>query len=136
LADRFVTFFYAHLDGASRELRYANAGHNAPVVMHRDGSCDRLDAGGGVLGVFANQAYLMGTMNLEPGDRVVLFTDGVTEACVPNGEEFGEARLLQLIEENREASAQQLQQLILNAAGEFSAGNWHDDATVLVLAAE
>jgi sigma-B regulation protein RsbU (phosphoserine phosphatase) len=136
LADRFVTFFYAHLDGASRELRYANAGHNAPIVMHRDGSCDRLDAGGGVLGVFANQDYLMGTVFLEPGDRVVLFTDGVTEACVPNGEEFGEARLLQLISENREVSAQQLQQLILNAAGEFSEGNWHDDATVLALAAE
>jgi phosphoserine phosphatase RsbU/P len=136
LADRFVTFFYAHLDGASRELRYANAGHNAPIVMHRDGSCDRLDAGGGVLGVFPNQDYLMGTVFLEPGDRVVLFTDGVTEACVPNGEEFGEARLLQLISENREASAQHLQQLILNAAGEFSEGNWHDDATVLALAAE
>jgi sigma-B regulation protein RsbU (phosphoserine phosphatase) len=134
VSDRFVTFFYAQLDGASRELRYTNAGHNTPILMHRDGSHERLDAGGGVVGVFPKQAYLMGTLQLAPGDRVVLFTDGVTEACVPNGEEFGEPRLLQLIQENRETSAHELQKKILNAAAEFSEGNWHDDATVLVIA--
>src|ERR1700722_7041500 len=135
-SDRFVTFFYAHLDGASRELRYANAGHNAPIVVHRDGSHERLEEGGGVLGVFAIQPYSMSVVKLEAGDRVVLFTDGVTEACVPNGEEFGEARLLRLVEENRSESAQEVQKIILKAAGEFSEGNWHDDATVLVLAVE
>jgi phosphoserine phosphatase RsbU/P len=135
-SDRFVTFFYAQLDRTSRELRYANAGHNAPIVMHRDGSHDRLEEGGGVLGVFAMQPYSMSTMKLEAGDRVVLFTDGVTEACVPNGEEFGEGRLLRLIEEHHEATAQELQGLILDAAGGFSGGNWHDDATVLVLAVQ
>jgi phosphoserine phosphatase RsbU/P len=132
-SDRFVTFFYAHLDGASRELRYANAGHNAPIVVHRDGSHERLQEGGGVLGVFELQPCSMGTVKLASGDRVVFFTDGVTEACVPNGEEFGEGRLLQFIEENREAPAQELQELILKAVGEFSQGNWHDDATVLAL---
>jgi phosphoserine phosphatase RsbU/P len=136
LSDRFVTFFYAHLDGASRELRYVNAGHNAPIVVHRDGTHERLDVGGGVVGVFPMQSYLMGTLELQPGDRLVLFTDGVTEACVPNGEEFGESRLLRLVEENRGAPAQELQKLILNASGEFSEGNWHDDATVVVLAVE
>jgi sigma-B regulation protein RsbU (phosphoserine phosphatase) len=135
-SDRFVTFFYAQLDRTSRELRYVNAGHNAPIVMHRDGSHDRLEEGGGVLGVFATQPYSMSTMKLEAGDRMVLFTDGVTEACVPNGEEFGEGRLLRLIEENHEATAQELQGLILHAAGGFSGGNWHDDATVLVLAVQ
>ena len=135
-SDRFVTFFYAHLDRASRELRYANAGHNAPIVVHRDGSHERLEEGGGVLGVFAMQPYSMSVVKLEAGDRVVLFTDGVTEACVPNGEEFGEARLLRLVEENRSESAQEVQKIILKAAGEFSEGNWHDDATVLVLAVE
>src|SRR3984957_12257301 len=135
-SDRFVTFFYAHLDRGSRELRYANAGHNAPIVVHRDGSHERLEEGGGVLGVFAIQPYSMSVVKLEAGDRVVLFTDGVTEACVPNGEEFGEARLLRLVEENRSESAQEVQKIILKAAGEFSEGNWHDDATVLVLAVE
>jgi sigma-B regulation protein RsbU (phosphoserine phosphatase) len=135
-SDRFVTFFYAQLDGTSRELRYANAGHNAPIVMHRDGSHERLEEGGGVLGVFAMQPYSMSTIKLEVGDRVVLFTDGVTEACVPNGEEFGEARLLRLIEENCRATAQELQEIILRAAGEFSEGHWHDDATVLVISVQ
>jgi len=82
------------------------------------------------------QPYAMSVVKLEAGDRVVLFTDGVTEACVPNGEEFGEARLLRLIEENRGESAQEVQKIILKAAGEFSEGNWHDDATVLVLAVQ
>jgi len=135
-SDRFVTFFYAQLDGASRELRYANAGHNPPIVVHRDGSHERLTEGGGVLGVFANQPYAMVRMKLAPGDRVALFTDGVTEACVPNGEEFGEERLLRIIEENRGASAQELQEMILAAAGKFSEGDWHDDATVMVVAVE
>jgi sigma-B regulation protein RsbU (phosphoserine phosphatase) len=75
-------------------------------------------------------------MKLAPGDRVALFTDGVTEACVPNGEEFGEERLLRIIEENRGASAQELQEMILAAAGKFSEGDWHDDATVMVVAVE
>src|SRR5271156_2711460 len=115
VSDRFVTFFYAIVDSASRELCYANAGHNRPIVVRRDGSHENLDEGGGVLGVFAAQSYSRGVVKLAPGDRVVLFTDGVTEACVPNGEEFSEPRLLQLVTENREASAQELQKLILRA---------------------
>lgn len=135
-SDRFITFFYAQLDGPTRRLRYANAGHNMPIVMHRDGSCDRLEAGGGVLGVFQMQAFTMGTQQLASGDRVVLFTDGVTEARNPDGEEFGESRLLRLLEENREASAQDLQKEILRVIGEFCHGTWHDDATLVVIAVE
>jgi sigma-B regulation protein RsbU (phosphoserine phosphatase) len=132
--DRFITLFYAQLDGAARLLRYVNAGHNAPIVFHRDGSHDRLDVGGGVLGVFQMQAFALGAQTLAPGDRVLLFTDGVTEAHCTEGEEFGEARLLQLLDENREASAQDLQKAILRAAGDFCMGNWHDDATLVVIA--
>jgi len=134
LSDRFVTFFYARLDGRSGELHYANAGHNAPVLLRGDGSYERLDAGGGVLGVFPNHAYLMGATTLQRGDRVVFYTDGVTEASVPNGEEFGDGRLLRLLEECCGKSAAELQDCILSAAGTFSEGNWHDDATVMVVA--
>ena len=134
--DRFITFFYAQLDGPSRLLRYTNAGHNAPILLHRDGSYERLEAGGGVLGVFPHQTFATGAAQLAPGDRVILFTDGVTEACDAAGEEFGEARLLHLLEENRVAAAAVLQEKILAVAGEFSGGHWHDDATLLVLAVE
>src|SRR5271163_1622908 len=84
--DRFITFFYAQLDGPARILRYTNAGHNAPILLHGDGSYERLEAGGGVLGVFPNQTFAAGAAPLAPGDRVILFTDGVTEASDAAGE--------------------------------------------------
>jgi phosphoserine phosphatase RsbU/P len=133
-ADRFITFFYAQLDGASRRLRYTNAGHNAPIVFHRDGTFERLQEGGGILGVFPTQEFSTGTCELVSGDRLLLFTDGVTEAHVPEGEEFGEARLLELLERNREASAEDLQRIVLQAAADFCSGHWHDDATLIVVA--
>jgi sigma-B regulation protein RsbU (phosphoserine phosphatase) len=133
-SDRFITFFYAQLDGPARRLAYVNAGHNAPFVLRADGSHDRLRDGGAVLGVFASPDYELGSAQLSPGDRVILFTDGVTEASNLAGEEFGEARLLRLLEDHRALSADELQAKILAAAGEFSGGRWQDDATLLVLA--
>jgi sigma-B regulation protein RsbU (phosphoserine phosphatase) len=133
-SDRFITFFYAQLDGVARQLRYTNAGHNAPIVAHKDGSHDRLREGGGILGVFPVQAFDMGVYDLAAGDRVLLFTDGVTEACNPEGEEFGDARLLQLLKENRELSAEDLQRKILSVVAEFCRGHWLDDATLIAIA--
>src|SRR4029077_5862754 len=133
---RVITFFYAQLDGAARRLHYVNAGHNAPIVVHRDGSHERLDVGGGVLDVFSLLTYAAGTRELDAGDRVVLFTDGVTEASDPENEEYGESRLLRLLEENRGGSAVGVQRKILTAAGEFCRGIWHDDATLIVIAVE
>jgi sigma-B regulation protein RsbU (phosphoserine phosphatase) len=133
-SDRFITFFYAQLDGPMRRLVYVNAGHNAPFVVRSDGSHERLREGGTVLGVFASRNYEMGSAQLSAGDRVILFTDGVTEACSPAGEEFGEARLLRLLKDHRTLSADELQAKILAVVGEFSGGRWQDDATLLVLA--
>lgn len=135
-SDRFITLFYAHLDGPERRLRYANAGHNLPIVVHRDGSCDRPAEGSGVLGVFELQTYAMGVQELAPHDRVVLFTDGVTEACDREQREFGETRLLQLVQENCELGADELQRVILKAVGEYCGGNWSDDATLIVIEVE
>ncbi len=133
-SDRFITFFYAQLDGPARMLRYVNAGHNPPVVLHRDGSHYRLTEGGGVFGAFPNQTFAMGTTRLEPGDRVVLFTDGVTEAADAEDQEFGEERLVRLLQENCISTAKEIQAKILQAAGEFCRGAWQDDATLLILA--
>jgi sigma-B regulation protein RsbU (phosphoserine phosphatase) len=133
-SDRFITFFYAQLEGPNGRLTYVNAGHNAPFVVRADGSHERLQEGGAVLGVFASCNYEMGSAQLFPGDRVILFTDGVTEACNLAGEEFGEARLLRLLENHRTLSADELQAKILAVVAEFSGGRWQDDATLLVLA--
>ena len=111
-----------------------NAGHNSPIVMHRDGSHDRLCEGGGVLGIFAMQTYAMGAEDLQTGDRVLLFTDGVTEARDADGTEFGEARLIQLMEDHRDTSADELQRKIMSVVGDFCEGNFHDDATMIVVA--
>ena len=132
-SDRFITFFYGQLDAPTAVLRYVNAGHNPPIVLHRDGSHHRLQEGGGVLGVFPNQAFAVGMMQLEPGDRVVLFTDGVTEASNSQEEEFGEDRLLRVLKENRTSNATEIQKKILAFAAEFSRTTWHDDATLLIL---
>jgi phosphoserine phosphatase RsbU/P len=132
-SDRFITFFYALLEGATRRLRYANAGHNAPFVLHADGTHERLHEGGCVLGVFDDQGYGLGSAQLTRGDRVILFTDGVTEAWNSAGEEFGETRLLRVLEEHRRTSPQELQEKILNTVAGFSNGHWRDDATLLVL---
>ena len=132
--DRFITFFYAQLDGATRRLRYANAGHNAPFVLHQDGTHERLQEGGCVLGVFEDQYYELGTAQLADGDRVVLFTDGVTEARSSADEEFGEARLLRVLEEHRALAPGELQEEILRTVAGFSGSHWTDDATLLVLA--
>ena len=133
-SDRFITFFYARLDGTTRRLEYVNAGHNPPFVIRADGSHERLREGGAVLGVFDSRNYELGSAQLFPGDRVVLFTDGVTEAGNPGGDEFGEARLLQLLKDHRTLSAEEIQAKILAAVGEFSGGRWQDDATLVVLA--
>jgi len=135
-ADRFITFFYAELDGPSRRLHYVNAGHNAPMVIHRDGSHTRLDEGGGVLGVFPMQRFAGGTEELVAGDRLLLFTDGVTEARNPEGEEFGDARLVRLLREMGNTSAQELQKAILAQVGGFCRGIWDDDATLIAVEVE
>ncbi len=132
--DRFITLFYAQLDGSARRLRYANAGHNAPIVVHAAGSHERLQEGGGVLGIFEEQSFGLGTVDLAPGDRLVLFTDGVTEASNREGEEFGEQRLLSLLGEHRALPASAIKEKIAAAISEFSGGHLTDDATLLVLA--
>src|SRR5271156_3937922 len=133
-SDRFITFFYAHLDGESRQLCYANAGHNAPIIAHRDGTHERLTDGGGVLGIFQSQNYAKGSCTLLPGDHLLLFTDGVTEASRPDGEEFGDARLIRVLAESSEATAEQLQKTILDTVGSFCDGNCQDDATLIAIA--
>jgi sigma-B regulation protein RsbU (phosphoserine phosphatase) len=132
--DRFVTFFYGLLDSRSNRLAYTNAGHNAPILLRRNGSHERLSEGGDVLGIFPDHTYESGEVALAPGDRIVLFTDGVTEARNKDGEEFGEARLLELLVENQLLGAADLQKRILQAVTEYSSGEFADDVTLIVVA--
>jgi sigma-B regulation protein RsbU (phosphoserine phosphatase) len=131
---KFITAFYGLLDGSSNRLVFTNAGHNAPILARRDGSWLRLSEGGGPLGLFPDWNYERGEVQFAAGDRLVLFTDGVTEASSPDGEEFGEERLVTVLLENRHLSAGELQERILAEVAKFSGGRFEDDATLVVLA--
>jgi len=131
---KFISFFHALLDAGNRKLRYANAGHVAPLVIRADGSWERLITGGAVLGHFDDWNYGQGEVSLNPGDRLLLFTDGLVEAANAQGEEFGEEHLLQVAVENRQRPAEELKRVILHAAMAHCGGEFHDDATLLVLA--
>jgi sigma-B regulation protein RsbU (phosphoserine phosphatase) len=130
---KFITLFHCRLDLSEKQLAYTNAGHNAPILVRSDGSCQRLDIGGAALGVFKDWEYEQGEVELAAGDRLVLFTDGVTEARSADGEEFGEDRLVEFVKEHQELGAAELQKKILAAVTEFCGGNFQDDATVLAL---
>jgi sigma-B regulation protein RsbU (phosphoserine phosphatase) len=97
LADRYATVFYGVFDKAARTLRYVNAGHNPPVVLRRNGSIDWLETGGAPVGMFPDSNYAEGIVQLDPGDLVIAYTDGVTEAANRWGEEWGVQGLLKAV---------------------------------------
>jgi sigma-B regulation protein RsbU (phosphoserine phosphatase) len=134
-AGSFVTLFYAVLDRDTRRLVYTNAGHTPPMVVRCDGSIERLESGGALLGVFKRWTFEHGEVTLEEGDRLVLFTDGITELQDPTDDEFGEERLAQLVREHRAVSAGELTDRIVSALMDFNNGVFQDDVTVVVLSA-
>ncbi len=131
---RFVTFFYAAVDPGAPAVRFANAGHLPPMLRRADGSVLRLDRGGPAFArVLEGQGYDEGTAALAPGDRLVLFTDGVTEALGPEGEMFGEERLAALVRDAGAGSAEALVAAIVAAVESFAGGERHDDLTLVVV---
>lgn len=132
-AERSISLFYAHLDPHTRRLTYANAGHLPPVIRRRVGGPERLSTGGVVLGRISHRSYAEGEVVLEPGDALVLFTDGVTEAMNGADEEFGEARIAACACAAPEAGPAELQQRILAEVAAHCGSKFGDDATLAVL---
>lgn len=130
--DKFITLFYCLIDAQKRTLSYSNAGHNRGLIVRRDGQIISLEQGGTVLGPFPQWQYEQEEVALHSGDRVLLFTDGVTEIRNPDGEEFGEGRLIDLLVAHRGLSAERLQQTIMQSLAGFSGESFHDDATLIV----
>jgi phosphoserine phosphatase RsbU/P len=133
-ADRFVTLAYAVLDRAAGRLVYSNAGHPAPLLLRR-GGVRRLHRGGPVLGVLPHALYEEEGLPLEPGDRLVFFTDGVLEASPdgPGGEELGERRVVAHLKRAHGTPASEAAQALLALARDFAGGSLGDDATVVVV---
>jgi sigma-B regulation protein RsbU (phosphoserine phosphatase) len=135
-SNKFITFFYALCDGERRVLRYTNAGHNPPILVRADGSHTRLHEGGAVLGVFSDWTFEQSEVPFAPGGRLVLFTDGVTEARNAADEEFGEERLIEIVRDGRALPAQLLSERVMSALARFSGTDFEDDATLIVLSAD
>jgi len=134
IAGRFATFVYMRLDASRGELVYANAGHNPPLVARPDGRVDALRASGTVLGVFADVEYQSGAIDLRPGDRLLLYTDGITEARNADGEEYGEERLSTALARHRHLGAAELHAAVLADVRGFATLGFEDDATLVAVA--
>jgi sigma-B regulation protein RsbU (phosphoserine phosphatase) len=129
---KFVTLFYAVLDAENRTLVYENAGHCPALLMRRNGEVESLRGGGAVLGALPDWVYQNYTVQLQLGDKLVLYTDGITEAESAQLEEFGEERLLEAAR-IRDTTALDIQRAIMQRVTAFCGGNFRDDATLLIL---
>lgn len=130
---KFVTLFYGVLDSERGLFEYTNAGHLHPILMTHTGQVQRPDSGGALLGVFPDWIYEDCTVQLAPGDRLLLFTDGVTEAANASGEEFGEERLIEAGRELEMASAEDFNRGLLSRVKAFCNSPPQDDATLLLI---
>lgn len=133
-ANRYVTMFYSELDPRSNQLTYINAGHNAPLLVRATGEVTRLDIGGFPVGITPFGEYREGWVELEPGDVLVIYSDGASESLNEAEEEFGEARLIELVQKHRNRTAAGIRDRIDEALTKF-VGNADtvDDLTLVIV---
>lgn len=128
----YATMFFGVYDDASRKLLYANCGHNPPILLRHDGQVLRLGATATVLGLFEDWQCTVDQIALSAGEILAIYTDGITEAADRDEEEFGEERLISLLQSNKSHNAPSLLKKVLAAVQEFSPGEQGDDLTLIV----
>lgn len=132
---KYVTLFYAVLDTVARRFLYINAGHLPPIVLRKDGSIELLRSGGFPLGFFENPRYFEQFVQLETGDLICLYTDGITESMSSADEDYGRERLVEVLRRTQGSSASDVCRKVLRDVRHFSDGAFSDDASVLVIRA-
>jgi sigma-B regulation protein RsbU (phosphoserine phosphatase) len=125
--NQFVTVFYGVLDASNRTLAYSNAGHNPPLLLDKEGRGRFIERGGLPLGMFRDTRYYEYYITIEPGEMLVLYTDGVTEATNEEGEEFGRKRLEEAVREGRNLRARELIAFIQGHVLDWTGGRGADD---------
>ncbi|MCR4439659.1 MAG: SpoIIE family protein phosphatase [bacterium] len=131
---KFITFFYAELDVEEKRLTYCNAGHNPPLLLRADGNAETLEQGGLILGMMRDVSFEVGEIILQPGDVLLLYTDGVSEALNEAEEEFGEERLAAALREFRALPAAEIVSRMHERVGSFCGEvPQSDDLTMVVL---
>jgi sigma-B regulation protein RsbU (phosphoserine phosphatase) len=129
----YVTIFYGVIDLKGRMLNFVNAGHCPPILRHADGSIKSLSSTRPVLGLMVDAGFRSERLRLSPGDRLLLYTDGVTEAGNDTGEEFGAERLASLLEHQSEGPLPEQFGNIMESVRGHSHGNFGDDTTLLLI---
>jgi phosphoserine phosphatase RsbU/P len=133
-ANRFVTLFVAELDPSTGKFKYINAGHNPPLVGRIDGAIEQLSSGGFPLGIIPTAEFEMGEMILDPGEALVIYSDGVSEANNLAGDEFGLDRLAAVIQNNLKASASGLRDKVESSLSSFTqTAPANDDITLVIV---
>jgi len=130
--DSYATLFYADYDDANHCLRYANCGHNPPLLLRASGEIEKLGATATVLGLFSDWRCKVEKVALGPGDVLVIYTDGITEAPNQAGEEFGESRLLDIVRAHPQANVNEMLSSILAEVQQFSGASQADDLTLVI----
>ncbi len=129
----YVTFFYAVVNSEKNKLIYTNAGHNAPILLRASGLAQRLNVGGIVIGFQADFEYQQEEVDFNPGDILLLYTDGITEAMNAQGEEFGEERLLNILKKNRQKNVLEIREAIIKSVQKFSSRKMQEDDMTLLI---
>ena len=131
----FVTLFLAILDNEAMTVTYVNAGHNPPLVFRANPQkVEDLKSTGMAIGILEDVEYTQETIQVYPGDLIILYTDGVTEAINPEMEEYGISRLINTIQENIDSSVQDIAEKILTSVAKFSGSQpQFDDITLLLI---
>ncbi|HKA00155.1 MAG TPA: PP2C family protein-serine/threonine phosphatase, partial [Candidatus Solibacter sp.] len=132
-ADRYATLVFAAYDDTTRTVRYVNCAHCAPLLLRANGDIEKLDSTATMLGAFARWECAEAETELRPGDTLLLYSDGVTEAGGDTGEDFGEDRLIHALRVNQRQPAQPLVEAIVHDVQEFSGSARTDDVTVVAL---
>jgi sigma-B regulation protein RsbU (phosphoserine phosphatase) len=132
---KYVTLFYAVLDVQARRMIYVNAGHLPPVVMRASGEVELLRSGGFPLGFFDTPRYFEQFAQLSTGDLVCLYTDGITETSNAKDEDYGRARLIEVLRRHQQSPAAEIADAVLSDVRRFGERAPLDDATVLILKA-
>jgi serine phosphatase RsbU (regulator of sigma subunit) len=128
----YATLFFAEYDDIARRLRYINCGHLSAFVLRRDNALERLDSTSTVLGLFKDWECSISGCQLQSGDMLALYTDGITESFNESGEEFGEQGLIEALRRNREESPRAAVAAIIDEVRRFNAHEQHDDITLIV----
>jgi sigma-B regulation protein RsbU (phosphoserine phosphatase) len=136
-AGKFATLFYGILDLESNQITYCNAGHNNPFLIAADGQMTNLSTGGIIVGIMPGAQYDESTIAINPGELLVLFSDGITEAINSAEEEFGDGRLTEIVLNNRKESAEKIIDIIFKEVKSFIGSSPQmDDMTLVVIKRE